>query len=364
MKEIVIEPGVIAPQNSSYLFGTSGSNTGFNSTTNILGLENLNVSSVTNMKGIFAEIPVLNFNGLHNWDTSKVQDMSAMFYRTKAQEFKINSWNTTSVTNMKEMFWGGQALTQLDLSSWNIVNVTDMTRMFTWASALQELNISGWDTQGSKNLTEIFMGTSSLSTLVLGTNTIMNSTTALPAVDATSGQYSGGWERVSPSTPSSIYQSSDLFMMNYSGSEPGTYVWQTNKAVIVAKDSTLNVGDTWKEEDNFVSATDVSGNPLSFSDITVTGKVDTSKVGVYPITYTNGSVSQTVNVTVIGDTFLPSSDSKLNNMPHPNTESVNTKELPKTGENERMTMMSIILGLFLLTLGVVASIFRFKKVNK
>ncbi|NHI67042.1 MucBP domain-containing protein [Lactococcus formosensis] len=38
--------------------------------------------------------------------------------------------------------------------------------------------------------------------------------------------------------------------------------------------------------------------------------------------------------------------------------------LPATGENERMTMMSIILGLVLLALGAVISIFRFKKVNK
>lgn len=38
--------------------------------------------------------------------------------------------------------------------------------------------------------------------------------------------------------------------------------------------------------------------------------------------------------------------------------------LPETGENERMTMMSIILGLILLAMGVVVSIFRVKKVNK
>ncbi|WP_285140842.1 hypothetical protein [Lactococcus petauri] len=38
--------------------------------------------------------------------------------------------------------------------------------------------------------------------------------------------------------------------------------------------------------------------------------------------------------------------------------------LPATGENERMTMMSIILGLILLALGAVISISRLKKVNK
>ncbi|MDT2740967.1 MucBP domain-containing protein [Lactococcus garvieae] len=38
--------------------------------------------------------------------------------------------------------------------------------------------------------------------------------------------------------------------------------------------------------------------------------------------------------------------------------------LPATGENGRMTMMSIILGLVLLSVGIIISIFRFKKVNK
>ncbi|WP_285015776.1 MucBP domain-containing protein [Lactococcus garvieae] len=38
--------------------------------------------------------------------------------------------------------------------------------------------------------------------------------------------------------------------------------------------------------------------------------------------------------------------------------------LPATGENERITMMSIILGLILIALAAVVSIFRFKKANK
>ena len=46
------------------------------------------------------------------------------------------------------------------------------------------------------------------------------------------------------------------------------------------------------------------------------------------------------------------------------TTSSTQHSLPATGENERMTLMSIILGLILLALGVIVSIFRFKKVNK
>ncbi|MFN6737243.1 bacterial Ig-like domain-containing protein, partial [Enterococcus gallinarum] len=46
---------------------------------------------------------------------------------------------------------------------------------------------------------------------------------------------------------------------------------------ISVKDSTLYVGDTWQAEDNFVSATDKQGNNVTFSEVTVSGDVDTSK---------------------------------------------------------------------------------------
>jgi uncharacterized surface anchored protein len=46
------------------------------------------------------------------------------------------------------------------------------------------------------------------------------------------------------------------------------------------------------------------------------------------------------------------------------TTSSTQHSLPAAGENERMTLMSIILGLILLALGAIVSIFRFKKVNK
>ncbi|WP_236598543.1 bacterial Ig-like domain-containing protein [Enterococcus casseliflavus] len=44
-----------------------------------------------------------------------------------------------------------------------------------------------------------------------------------------------------------------------------------DQSTVVAKDSTLYVGDTWRAVDNFVTATDKQGNPLSFSAVTVSG---------------------------------------------------------------------------------------------
>ena len=57
----------------------------------------------------------------------------------------------------------------------------------------------------------------------------------------------------------------------------------------------------------------------------------------------------------------PDSKDKNNNQGITSSDQHN---LPTTGENERMTMMSIILGLILTALATVVSIFRFKKVKK
>ncbi|HBI2014680.1 TPA: bacterial Ig-like domain-containing protein [Enterococcus faecalis] len=67
------------------------------------------------------------------------------------------------------------------------------------------------------------------------------------------------------------------------------------------KDSTIYVGDSWKPEENFVSATDKTGQDVPFEKITVSGQVDTSKAGVYPIVYSYEGKEETANVTVKAD---------------------------------------------------------------
>ncbi|WP_307984501.1 MucBP domain-containing protein [uncultured Lactococcus sp.] len=66
------------------------------------------------------------------------------------------------------------------------------------------------------------------------------------------------------------------------------YVYEQTKdqSTIIVHDSELTVGDPWKSEDNFDSATDYYGNAVPFSDINVEGQVDTTKAGTYKVTYT------------------------------------------------------------------------------
>lgn len=76
------------------------------------------------------------------------------------------------------------------------------------------------------------------------------------------------------------------------------YIYRKDMYAIDAKDSTLYIGDVWNPEDNFVSAIDRYGNPMDFSSEMTNDTVDTQVSGVYPVTYTNGTATKTVNVTV------------------------------------------------------------------
>ena len=67
------------------------------------------------------------------------------------------------------------------------------------------------------------------------------------------------------------------------------------------KDTTIYVGDSWKPEENFVSATDKTGQDVPFEKITVSGQVDTTKAGVYPIVYSYEGKEETAHVTVKPD---------------------------------------------------------------
>lgn len=70
------------------------------------------------------------------------------------------------------------------------------------------------------------------------------------------------------------------------------------KTAVNAHDSVVYTDGTWTAEDNFDSAMDKDGNSVPFTDVTVSGTVETNKPGVYPVTYTYDGVSNTINVTV------------------------------------------------------------------
>ena len=131
------------------------------------GLENLNVSNVTDMSYMFFDCCKLKTLDLgDNFDTSSVTNMDNMFYSCSSLTSLDlgDKFNTSNVTNMCMMFWNCKALTELDLSSFDIDKVTDMSNMFSNCSALETIYCAeGTDWSGVSNTSNMFSGCTSLS---------------------------------------------------------------------------------------------------------------------------------------------------------------------------------------------------------
>ncbi|WP_270792227.1 bacterial Ig-like domain-containing protein, partial [Enterococcus faecalis] len=67
------------------------------------------------------------------------------------------------------------------------------------------------------------------------------------------------------------------------------------------KDTTIYVGDSWEAEENFVSATDKTGQDVPFEKITVSGQADNTQAAIYPLTYSYEGKEDTAHVTVKAD---------------------------------------------------------------
>ncbi len=123
---------------------------------NIIGLENLNTSEVTNMGEMFRDCKLLESIDLSHFNTSKVTNMYAMFYGCIClTELDVSKFDTSQVTDMTEMFCQCSQLEELDVSNFNTGNVLYMQEMFYYCSSLKRLDLRNFDT--GKVLTMPFM---------------------------------------------------------------------------------------------------------------------------------------------------------------------------------------------------------------
>ena len=76
--------------------------------------------------------------------TTRVTDMSYMFYRAYAFNQPLNNWDTSKVTDMRSMFAGATAFNQ-PLNNWDTSKVTRMDYMFSEAKAFNQ-PLNNWDT--------------------------------------------------------------------------------------------------------------------------------------------------------------------------------------------------------------------------
>ena len=133
-----------------------------------IDLSNFDTSRVTNMSYMFYGMSSLTSLDLSNFDTSKVTDMSDMFYNTSSlTSLILSNFDTSQVTDMGSMFTAMSNLTSLNLSNFDTSKVTDMSWMFGSMSNLPSLNLSNFDTSKVTNMSYMFTAMSNLTSLNL-----------------------------------------------------------------------------------------------------------------------------------------------------------------------------------------------------
>ena len=98
---------------------------------------------------------LININGMNDWNTSKVTDMSYMFSNCNSYNKSIDvSWNTENVTNVKNMFEECNELPAVYMSG-SFSNVTDMSQMFTNCRKMRSVMIDS-DTHNVTDMSYMF----------------------------------------------------------------------------------------------------------------------------------------------------------------------------------------------------------------
>lgn len=120
----------------------------------IEGLNGADFSQVDSMRYMFQG---LNYNGvldLSGIDTSKVTDMDDMFKNFKADGIKgLDTLDTSSVTTMHEMFYGADlGDSVLDVSKFNTSKVENLSDVFYDTKAADITGFEHWDTSSAETI--------------------------------------------------------------------------------------------------------------------------------------------------------------------------------------------------------------------
>ena len=133
-----------------------------------LNLSNFDTSKVTDMHDMFCKMCSLTTINLSNFNTPKVTDMTYMFEEMRSLiSLNLSNFDTSKVTNMNGMFYGMRNLTSLNISSFDTSKATSMADMFSFMSKLTSLDLSNFDTSKVTDMNGMFHGMSSLTSLDL-----------------------------------------------------------------------------------------------------------------------------------------------------------------------------------------------------
>lgn len=113
------------------------------SLTTIVGLNDLDVSNVNNMGGLFTDCPKLTEINVSDWNVSKVTNFGAVFRRcSKLTNIDVSKWDTSSGVIMSGIFTNCSCLIEIDISNWDMSQANSVSQMFYGCSALMKLKMT------------------------------------------------------------------------------------------------------------------------------------------------------------------------------------------------------------------------------
>mmetsp|Transcript_13204 Transcript_13204/g.15124 ORF Transcript_13204/g.15124 Transcript_13204/m.15124 type:complete len:330 (-) Transcript_13204:301-1290(-) len=105
------------------------------------------------------EIATLYGWPIDQWDVSKVEDFSELFFNRDEFNEDIGSWDVSNAKYMSGMFERASSFNR-DISLWNTMNVEVMDGMFSEATSFNQ-DVSSWDTNRVEDMGGMFSGSSS-----------------------------------------------------------------------------------------------------------------------------------------------------------------------------------------------------------
>lgn len=128
------------------------------SLTEIIGIEDWDVSAVNNISVTFGYCESLTELDLSNWDVSNVDRMMSTFHGCKNLKhiYGLENWNTSYVYSMYTLFYDCESIEELDIGNWDVSNVGDMYYMFADCKSLKDLDIVCWDTRSLSTASYMF----------------------------------------------------------------------------------------------------------------------------------------------------------------------------------------------------------------
>lgn len=251
----------------------------------VRGLENMDVSQVTNMAGMFDNCSSLTSLDLSSWDTSNLDFMNFAFEGCSSLEsLNVSGWKTDKVTSMKWLFLGCSSLKHLDLSTWRTDKVENMYMLFDGCSSLESLDLTGWKVNNVTDMHAMFSGCNTLKSLNLNGWKVNNVTdmglmfancSALRSLD------------VAQWFTTKVTDMSSMFNNCYSLQSLTLYNWYTSKVKDMSYMfydcnalTTIYVGSGW----SLLNVTN-SENMFGYCDALVGGEGTQNEYGKWDATY-------------------------------------------------------------------------------